>query len=66
MTRKRFQKLCMALSVRINEKHGGKVTGEMLRKQRDGMAFDAIIKTHGSYKAAWDWMKPVRDAYGLK
>ena len=68
MTRKRFMKLTMALSIRISEKHGSKVDGKMLRTQRNSEAskYDDMLKEHGSYQAAWNWMKPVRDAYGMK
>ena len=64
MTRKRFKKLVMAFSIRINEKVGSHVTGDLLRKQRDN-DFAKILKEHGSYQAAWDWMKPARDAFGM-
>lgn len=64
MKRQRFEKLVRALSIRIAEKHGNKVTGEMLKKQRD-LGVRKCLEDHGSYQATWDWMKPVRDAYGM-
>ena len=64
MKRQRFEKLVRALSIRIAEKHGYKVTGEMLKKQKD-LGVRKCLEDHGSYQAAWDWMKPVRDAYGM-
>lgn len=65
MTRKKFDKLTRALSFTMTTFHGGKQDGKMLRNlnQKD---YSAIIKTHGSYKACWEWMKPVREAYGMK
>lgn len=67
MTRQRFKKLTMALSIRIAEHQGTKVDGEMLRKQRNAHAsnYSQLIKEKGSYQAAWDWMKPVRDTFGM-
>lgn len=64
MTRRKFKKLALALSIRIAEKHGHHVTGKMLRAQRDNSPAK-ILRDFGSYKAAWDWMKPVRDTYGM-
>lgn len=64
MTRKRYKKLVLALSIRICEKDGYKVTGEMLRKQK--LPCTQLLEEYGSYQAIWDWMKPVRDAYGMK
>ena len=67
MTRQRFKNLTMALSIRISEKHNYKVNGEMLRKQRnaDAKHYEKLMKEFGSYQAMWDWMKPVRDTYGM-
>ena len=67
MTRKRFKKLVMAFSIRISENQGTKVSGEMLRKQRNAESwhYAQLIKEHGSYQAAWDWMKPARDTFGM-
>ena len=65
MTRKRFNKLCMALSIRISEKHGNKVNGKMLRLQKANAGYDKLLAEFGSYEAVWEWMKPVREAYGM-
>lgn len=62
MTRKRYKKLVMALSIRIAHAHGSKATGDMLKKQRDSMCRESL-RDFGSYEAAWEWMKPVRDLY---
>ena len=60
MKREKFRRLTRAFSVRLSEHYGSKLTGEMLKKQRDNDYKD-MLKTHGSYQAAWDWMKPARD-----
>ena len=65
MTRKRFKKLGMAFSIKLNESIGTHVTGEMLRKQRDN-DFTKLLQEFGSYQAIWDWMKPSRDAFGMQ
>lgn len=64
MTRKKFKKLGMAFSIRINKKMGWKVSGDVLRKQRD-CRYDDLLKKFGSYQNIWDWMKPARDAFDM-
>ena len=65
MTRKKFDKLIRALSYTIATAHGLRQDGKMLRDLAEKNHKD-IIKTHGSYAECWAWMKPVRDAYGMK
>ena len=67
MTRQKFQKLTMALQVKICEKEGWKLDGKAHLKQRSARPrdYEDLLKKFGSYKGAWDWMKPVRDAYGM-
>ena len=64
MKRTRYEKLMRALSVKIGEKHGYTVTGDLLRKQRSNVAKTAR-ELYGSYQLAWDHFKNVRDAYGM-
>ena len=59
-----YEKLMRALSVKIGEKHGYTVTGDLLRKQRSNVAKTAR-ELYGSYQLAWDHFKNVRDAYGM-
>lgn len=67
MTRQKFKKLTMALTIRICEKEGWKVDGKASLKIRSARPcdYEELIKKYGSYKNAWDWMKPVRDAYEM-
>ena len=65
MTRRRFEKLTRAMSEQIGKKVGFRVTGDMLRKQRELNA-KSYRERFGSYQAAWDSMKDIRDTFGFQ
>ena len=65
MTRKKFDRLCRALSYTMATAHGVRQDGKMLRNLAEKNHKD-IIKTYGSYAECWAYWKPVRDAYGMK
>ena len=65
MTRKKFDRLCRALSYTMATAHGLRQDGKLLRNlaKKD---HKKIVQEFGSYKACWAYWKPVRDAYGMK
>jgi len=65
MTRKRYERLVRALTMRIAEKVGFRNDGAVWRHQRDNIA-DHAIKNFGSYQAAWDARKDMRDFFGFQ
>lgn len=65
MTRKKFDRLCRALSYKMLTAHGQRQDGKALR-DLEQKNYKHILDTFGSYAGFWAWIKPVRDAYGMK
>ena len=64
MTRKRFQKLMLAVGTRLNKTTGkGYASGQQLRFYST-RNINNIEPT--SYAEAWEMMKPLADAVGIK
>lgn len=62
MTRKRFIKLCVAMSEKILQKQGRHMSGEVLKWYRDK---DLTTIQAKSYAEAWEILKPARDIVGM-
>lgn len=66
MTRKRFQKMMVALMVEVGKHGDNKLTvkGSTLKFYRD-KTIDTIVGCN-SYEEAWAMMMPLRKAVGMK
>jgi len=62
MTRKRFENLMRAITVQIGKEVGFHVDGKTFRYQREIIAKN-YRERFGSYQAAWDSLKGVRETF---
>ena len=68
MTREKFKKLTATLSIKISEHEGRKISGKALRDIRNAKPdqYSQMLERFGSYKAAWDWIKPICAQFGME
>ena len=66
MTRKRFNKLCVALVEKMQYKYAGKhMSGKDLKFYNNRTHMIGTVVKKDSYAEAWETLKPIRDLVGM-